>query len=131
MKLLLPEPGTSDVAEAWLGADRRVSSLLLYPEARAAIGRARRLKRLTPRQLGTARQRVDGLWAAFDRVALTETIARRAGEPAEQHRLRAYDAVHLASLEDVGDAETVLVSADDDLLAAAASIGFATLRPAC
>ena len=130
MKLLIPEPGTADVAEAWLGADRRISSPLLYPEARAAIGRARRLERLTPRQVGMARQRVDELWAAVDRVELTETLAHRAGELAERHHLRAYDAVHLASLEKAGDAETVLVSADDDLLEAAASIGFATLRPA-
>ena len=118
------------MAEAWLGADRRISSPLLYPEARAAIGRARRLERLTPRQVGMARQRVDALWAAVDRVELTETLAHRAGELAERHHLRAYDAVHLASLEEVGDAETVLVSADEELLEAAASIGFATLRPA-
>lgn len=129
MKLLLPEPGTVDVAEAWLGADRLISSPLLYPEARAAIGRARRLERLTPRQHGIARHRVDALWAAVDRIELTEKLARRAGELAEQYRLRAYDAVHLASLEAVGDAETVLVSAGEELLEAAASIGFATLLP--
>lgn len=117
------------MAEAWLGADRRVSSLLLYPEARAAIGRARRLDRLTAQQLGIAHRRVDMLWAAVDHVAITETLARRAGELAERHDLRAYDAVHLAALEDVGDLETVFVSADEELLDAAGSIGFATLRP--
>jgi predicted nucleic acid-binding protein len=129
VKLLIPEPGAAEVAEAWRNADRRVSSLVLYPEAWAAMARARRLDRLTARQLGIARDRVDALWTVVDRIALTETLARRAGELAERHELRAYDAVHLASLERVGDAETVLVSADVDLLEAAASIGFATLRP--
>jgi uncharacterized protein len=117
------------VAEAWLGADRLVSSRLLYPEARAAIGRARRVGRVTARQLGVARGRVDALWALVDRVELTGALAQRAGELAERHALRAYDAVHLASLEEVGDAETVLVSADAELLEAAASLGYATLEP--
>ena len=129
MKLLVPEAGAIDVAEAWLGADRRVSSLLLYPEARAAIGRARRLARLTAQQLGIAHRRVDTLWAAVDHIALTETLAKRAGELAERHELHAYDAVHLASLEDIGNQETLFVSADEELLDAAGSLGFATLRP--
>lgn len=85
--------------------------------------------RLGPRQLGIARRRIEALWAAIDRIALTEELVRRAGDIAEQHRLRAYDAVHLASLEDVGDPETVLVSGDEQLLEAARSRGFTTIRP--
>jgi hypothetical protein len=38
--------------------------------------------------------------------------------------------VHLASLESLGVLDTVLVSADEELLEAASAIGFATLRPA-
>lgn len=123
------EHGAAEVAAAWLGANRRVSSLLLYPEARAAVGRARRMGRLGPRQFGIARRRIEALWAAIDRVELTEELARRAGDLAEQHGLRAYDAVHLASLEDVGDPETVLVSGDQELLEAARSLGFTTIHP--
>lgn len=129
MKLLIPEPGAAKAAEAWHSADRRVSSLLLYPESRAAMARAQRLGRLTVKQLGIACERIDALWTFVDRIALTEALAQRAGELAQRHELRAYDAVHLASLERAGDPETVLVSADEDLLEAAQSIGFATLRP--
>jgi predicted nucleic acid-binding protein len=84
--------------------------------------------RLGAQQLGSARSRIEALWAAVDRIELTEALARRAGELAERHRLRAYDAVHLASLEHAGNPETVLVSADDELVDAARSLGFATIR---
>ncbi len=106
-----------------------MSSLLLYPEARAAVARAERMGRLGQRQLGLARRRIEALWAAIDRILLTATLARRAGDLADQHGLRAYDAVHLASLEHVADTETVLVSGDEELLAAARAMGLATIRP--
>jgi predicted nucleic acid-binding protein len=122
----VPEDGPATVAETWLGADRRVSSLLLYPEARAALGRVHRMGRAGPRRLGVARRRIETLWAAIDRIELTEQLARRAGDLADEHGLRGYDAVHLASVEQIGDAETVLVSADRPLLDAARSMGFTT-----
>jgi predicted nucleic acid-binding protein len=69
------------------------------------------------------------LWAAIDRIEPTETVARRAGDLADAHDLRAYDAVHLASLEHAGDRDTILVSADKELIDAARSLGFLTIRP--
>ncbi len=87
------------------------------------------MSRLGARQVGIARRRIEALWAAVDRVELTTALARRAGELADQHRLRAYDAVHLASLECVADPETVLVSADEELLGAARSMAFMTMSP--
>ena len=129
MKLIVHEPGATEVAEAWLVAERRVSSLLLYPETRAAFDRARRMGRVASAQLPAVHRRIEALWAAIDRVALTERLARRAGDLAAEHQLRAYDAVHLASLEDTSDRETVLISADGALLDAARAYGFATVAP--
>lgn len=128
MKLAVPEPGASDAIAAWLRADRVVSSLLLYPEARSALGRAIRSRRLVGGRERRARRLLERLWADVGRVGVSASLAVRAGELAEEHRLRAYDAVHLASLEAVGDAETVLVSADLDLVRAAGALGFATVR---
>lgn len=85
--------------------------------------------RLRSRQIGGVRRRIEALWAAIDRIELTEALARRAGDLGERYELRAYDAVHLASLEHAGDSETVLVSADLELLDAARSLGFTTIRP--
>ena len=50
-------------------------------------------------------------------------LARRAGDLAEQHGLRGYDAVHLASAEAVADPDTVFVAADARLLDAAGALG--------
>jgi uncharacterized protein len=101
---------------------------MLYPEARAAIGRAHRMGRLRSPELRRIRRRINALWAAVDRIGLTDLLAHRAGDLAEHYGLRAYDAVHLASLEQVGDPEVVLVSADEELVEAARSMGFTTIR---
>lgn len=84
------------------------------------------MARIGPRQLGVAGRRLERFWAAIDRVEPTEALARRAGELADAHGLRAYDAVHLASFEQVADPEAVLVSADGELVDAARSLGFTT-----
>jgi hypothetical protein len=125
----VPEAGSTEAIEAWQDAERVVSSLVLYPEARAAIGRAARSHRLEGRTLRVARLAFERLWRDVDRIELTERLAREAGRLSELHALRAYDAVHLASLESVEDQETVLVSADGALLDAARAQGFTTVAP--
>lgn len=127
MKLVAPEQGSAEVAAAWLDAERRVSSLLLYPETRAAIARARRMGRFRRTQLSRASRHIEALWAAIDRIEPTEELARRAGDLAEEHGLRGYDAVHLASFEEIADDQTVLVATDGDLVTAARTRGFFTL----
>jgi predicted nucleic acid-binding protein len=84
---------------------------------------------LRPSELKPAKRRIETLWAAMDRVGLTIEVARRAGDPAEQLGLRAYEAVHLAALEHVGDGDALLVAADEELLAAASALGYAIVRP--
>lgn len=76
--------------------------------------------------LSAARTVVDTLVEEADLLELTEELARYAGDLAEAHRLRAYDAVHLASADVVADADTVLVAADGELLTAACALGIAT-----
>jgi uncharacterized protein len=100
--------------------------MLLYPEARAALERARRMRGLSRSRLSSARRRIEVLWAAVDGLEVTEGLTRLGGDLAERHGLRAYDAVHLASAVSVADADLVLVAADGDLLSAARSLGIAT-----
>jgi predicted nucleic acid-binding protein len=50
-------------------------------------------------------------------------LAVSAGEVAERHALRGYDAVHLATALSVDDADLVLVTWDQDLAHAALSAG--------
>lgn len=97
--------------------------MLLYPEARAAVGRAHRAGRITPHRQREAHAQVDRLWLGLERLDVTSSIARRAGDLAEVHGLRAYDAVHLASALTVADDDLAVVSADRRLLDAAAALG--------
>jgi len=116
------------VIATWQSADRRVSSIVLYAEARSALGRARRATRVRERVISSRRRQLETLWDAVDRLEVTERLVRLAGELAERHELRAYDAVHLASAVSVADAELVLVAADGDLLEAARRLELATAR---
>jgi predicted nucleic acid-binding protein len=79
------------------------------------------------RELTSARALLDSLWRAIEPVELDEELVMRAGDLAEEHVLREYEAVHPASAEKVADEETFLVSADRELLAAATARGLATV----
>ena len=52
-------------------------------------------------------------------IGLDEALARTAGELAERHALRGYDAVHLASATAIDDPDLVIATWDRDLTAAA------------
>jgi len=126
LKLAIDEDGSDAAHDAWLAAQRRISSRLLYPEARAGLARARRMSRIGLRELATARVSVEEYIGDVDLVDVTETVTRHAGELAERYGLRAYDAVHLATVDGVADETTVLVATDADLIRAARAHGVAT-----
>lgn len=123
MKLVVPEPGSADAVALWSASHTVLSSRLLYPEARAAVARATREERLHGRQTADARRLVEALWEEVDRIEVDDDLVREAGDLADAHALRAYDAVHLASILSAADAQPVLVSADRALTAAADSLG--------
>jgi predicted nucleic acid-binding protein len=52
-------------------------------------------------------------------IGLDDTLARAAGELAERHALRGYDAVHLASATAIDDSDLVIATWDRDLASAA------------
>ena len=61
---------------------------------------------------------IDELCEELDVIGLDATLARVAGELAERHALRGYDAVHLASALAIEDAGLVMATWDRDLAAA-------------
>jgi uncharacterized protein len=87
------------------------------------VARAHRDRLITTRQFQDARAQVDHLWRGLERINLEPIIAHAAGDLAEGHALRAYDAVHLASALSLADDELAVVSADRRLLDAAAAAG--------
>jgi predicted nucleic acid-binding protein len=68
-----------------------------YAEARAAFARRAREGHLRPAQLRRCVARLDDDWRHMVVVELDATLARTAGELAERHALRGFDAIHLAS----------------------------------
>lgn len=124
--LVIDEPASRGAQQLWDAADRIVSARLVYPEARAALARARTLKRVTPTQLRAAVEQVDDLMTQIVVVELTATLAREAGELAERMSLRGYDAVHLAAARTVHDEDLVVATNDVTLRNAASRTGLAT-----
>ncbi len=121
--LIISGSSTERCLRLWNEASRIVSVRLLYPEARAAFARASRMDRITPKQLATAVTDLDSIIAEVDHVEITADLASAAGDLAQSHGLRGYDAVHLAAAHAVADDDLVLVTGGSDLAAAASALG--------
>jgi predicted nucleic acid-binding protein len=130
VKLVVQEEGSEHAERVWQEASTVVSNVLLYPEARAALKRARRDRRLRDAELRLAVRGVERLWAQVERILVSVPLAVRAGELAHAFDLRGYDAVHLAAAETLAAAPVVLVCADGSLCDAAAAVGLAVARVA-
>lgn len=128
IKLIIREPGSDEAASIWERARLITSSRLLYPEARAALAAAVRSGRAPSRNAVALRRELEDFWGDVACVEVTPTLASRAGDLAQAHRLRGYDAVHLSSVLEVEAAGTILVTADDELAMAARAIGVPTAR---
>lgn len=110
-------------AELWAGAYPAASSILSYPEGRAALAAARRQGRLGEGEHAQALAAFEELQEDLITVGVDSGLARRAGEHAEDLGLRGYDAVHLATALELGDEEVALVTWDRDLTHAAEQVG--------
>ncbi len=126
--LIISEPASPVCERFWNDAAQALSSHLLYVESRAALARARRLGRLSRGELERSVELLDGFTAQIACVEVTEDLVRAAGRLADQEGLRGYDAVHLAAALVVADTDTVFVSGDAPLLAAANRLGLAVAQ---
>ncbi len=123
--LLIDEPGSKPAGELWNNASRIIGISLLYAEARSALAQAQRVGRLKMPELRVAVDILEELYLQLDLVEIDNMLARQAGELAEIHGLRGYDAVHLAAAIRVIDPDLVMVSGDQALIASAKSVGLA------
>ena len=123
--LLVEEPASVRAGRVWDAAEHVTSVRLVYAEARAALAQAARLGRLAPGDLATAIDALEGLYDQLDLLDIDDGLVRRAGDLAEHHALRGYDALHLAAAERVRGDTTTLVAGDRDLCAAAETLNLA------
>lgn len=109
----------------WEEADRRVSSRLLYPEARAALAAAERAQRLEVPASAAAHVELERLWDELEEVELSLDLTRRAGDLSRELALTGGDAVHLATAEAVVDSDDLMACTDARLANGARALGLA------
>jgi uncharacterized protein len=100
-----------------------MSGQLVYPEARAALAAAERARRIGEKIHRAAVADLDAVYAQLRIVGIDEPLAQHAGELAERHALRGYDAVHLACALAVDAADVLLATWDRALNEAADETG--------
>ena len=126
VKLLIEEAGSLDVLEQVEQADLVVTLSLTYTEARSALARRLRERKVSPRAHAEGRRALEETWAAMVVVGIDDDLCRRAGEMVDQYRLRAYDSLHLAAYEsiarDAAPEPAMFSSADVALNRAAAAV---------
>ncbi|MFI5184760.1 MAG: type II toxin-antitoxin system VapC family toxin [Vicinamibacteria bacterium] len=123
VKLYVDEPGSSDVRRQVDQAEIVTASVVAYPEARAALARRRREGSLTVAAHRRAKRAFEADWPRVLSLGVSSPLARSAGDLAERHRLRGFDALHLASFLRIArefPAERVLFSSADGVLQRAA-----------
>jgi predicted nucleic acid-binding protein len=123
VKLYVAEAGSEDVRTHVDRATIVATSMIAYPETRAALARRRREHALRPAAFAAAKRKFEEDWPKYVAVHVTEALYRDAGNLAERYALRGYDSVHLASFPEIareaGAAGTEFSSFDDRLNRAA------------
>ena len=123
VKLYVAEPGSDEVRELVDAADVVATSVIAYAETRASFARQRRARGLSPTAYAEARRRFEQDWPAYLTIDLTGEVLELAATLAEQHQLRGFDSIHLASfqqlLEHAADDEVEFSGFDDRLTRAA------------
>jgi uncharacterized protein len=97
VKLYVAEMESAVIKRLVETAEVIATSQLSYVEARAAFARKRRERGMTPLDYRTVLQEFEDDWESYFTVDVSHALVRLAGQLAEKHGLRGYDAIHLAS----------------------------------
>jgi predicted nucleic acid-binding protein len=129
VKLLIQENGSEWAHGLWEEFPRKFASRLAYVETRAALASAVRSGRITETQLNSARDEFDRQWDDIDVVEAAAHVIEAAADLADEHVLRGYDTVQLASALSIsGDHDTLMLTWDDDLATATCDMGISVVR---
>lgn len=122
VKLYVREADSDEVRTRVASAEVVATSVLAYAEARAAFARKLREKGLSEEGYRSVKKALDRDWPSFFVLNVSAATARSAGDLAEKHGLRGFDALHLAAaveLKSTGATSLRFSSADARLCAAA------------
>ncbi|MDQ6958449.1 MAG: type II toxin-antitoxin system VapC family toxin [Mariprofundaceae bacterium] len=129
VKLFVNEPGTTAIVNALDEAGAVFTHIITYAEARAALAKAARMKRITSKRHASYKAALENYWDNIEVITLNLPLIKRAGNLAEIHALRGYDSIHLATAELVFRqyAEFTFACFDKNLNKAANELGIRTL----
>ena len=102
VKLYVSEPGTPEVRTLVAGASLVVTSSVAYAEARAAFARRHREGWMDAGDLRRTVRALDDDWERYVVLEASGRLAHQAGDLAESHALRGFDAIHLATAIEFG-----------------------------
>ena len=97
VKLYVEETASADVEGLVGSAEVTGTSLIAYAEAKAAFARRFRENAFSSKDYDQLRSQFESDWKNFLSIHVNPEIVRMAGDLAEKHGLRGFDAVHLAS----------------------------------
>jgi uncharacterized protein len=125
LKLFLNEPDAQLALQIWNDADEAVTSEISYLEVHAGLARALRENppRLSKTDYDNAKEQFDQLWLELTSIGVSTELVERASDVANEHALRAYDALHFATVLDIADDEILLATTDQELERAAKAAG--------
>ena len=125
VKLVGIEPGSDEMVELAGRAQPMASVAIAYVELRAAAAASIRGGRLHDSDAQEMHSRVEGLWSQVNPIVVDDRLIKQAGQVADDHGLRGYDAVHLAALRRLGPSEEIVFACwDRELRDAAAILGY-------
>ncbi len=125
LKLVLGESGSEDMEEIHSKAERLACVAVGYVELRAGLAMAARMGRADSASYPDYLIELHRLWQAIAEVPIDAKVLAEAGDAAETHALRAYDAIHLAALQAVGPPGSIAFACwDRNLRDAAANLGY-------
>lgn len=97
IKAYLEEDRSGEVVQLLKTSPFVASSLVTYAELRAGLAAALRGSRLSEAEHLERLREFEEDWEDVDKRQVTEPLVRLAGDLAEEHGLRGFDAIHLAS----------------------------------
>lgn len=127
VKLYVSEADSEAVREEVGAADAVATSILAYAEARAAFARKRRERGISDAAYRSVKETLERDWPHYFVLSPTGRSVKAAGDLAEKHALRGFDALHLAAALDIrssGASSVRFLTADSRLRDAARLEGF-------
>ena len=105
IKLYIEEIGTEETERLVGGAQLVCTSVIAYAEARSALARLRRERKLSEEDHEIAKADLEADWPRYLVIEVTREIWKAAGNLAEKHALRGFDSLHLASFLQLAHAD--------------------------